>query len=153
MSNDNYELNWDSEITKEAEFELIPAGTYRFTVQSVERGRFAGSEKMNACPSATLSLKVSGGPDGAEGTVLDTLYLNSKAEWKLSQFFLGIGQKKKGEPLRMNWNLVPGSSGELELTVNEYTAKDGSQKKNNKVSKYLPKEAPAAGKPFVPGNF
>lgn len=153
MSNDNYELNWDSEITKESEFVLLPEGTYKFTVQSVERGRFAGSEKMNACPSATLSLKVSGGPDGAEGTVQDTLYLNSKAEWKLSQFFLGIGQKKKGEPLRMNWNLVPGSSGELELTVNEYTAKDGSQKTNNRVGKYLPKETPGAGKPFVPGSF
>ena len=148
MSND-YELSWDSEISKESEFELLPAGTYKFTVQSVERGRFAGSEKMNACPSATLSLKLSG-PDGAEGTVQDTLYLNSKAEWKLSQFFTSIGQKKKGETLRMNWNLVPGSSGELELTVNEYTAKDGSQKKNNRVGKYLPKEAPKA---FVPGSF
>lgn len=148
MSSD-YELSWDSEISKESEFELLPAGTYKFTVQSVERGRFAGSEKMNACPSATMSLKVSG-PDGAEGTVQDTLYLNSKAEWKLSQFFTSIGQKKKGETLRMNWNLVPGSSGELELTVNEYTAKDGSQKKNNRVGKYLPKEAPKA---FVPGSF
>lgn len=148
MSND-YELSWDSEISKESEFELLPAGTYKFTVQSVERGRFAGSEKMNACPSATMSLKLSG-PDGTEGTVQDTLYLNSKAEWKLSQFFTSIGQKKKGETLRMNWNLVPGSSGELELTVNEYTAKDGSQKKNNRVGKYLPKEAPKA---FVPGSF
>lgn len=148
MSND-YELSWDSEISKESEFELLPAGNYKFTVQSVERGRFAGSEKMNACPSATLSLKVSG-PDGTEGTVQDTLYLNSKAEWKLSQFFTSIGQKKKGETIRMNWNLVPGSSGELELTVNEYTAKDGSQKKNNRVGKYLPKEAPKA---FVPGSF
>lgn len=149
MSND-YELSWDSEISKESEFELLPAGTYKFTVQSVERGRFAGSEKMNACPSATLSLKVSG-PDGAEGTVQDTLYLNSKAEWKLSQFFTSIGQKKKGETLRMNWNLVRGSSGELELTVNEYTSKqDGSQRKNNRVGRYLPKEAPKA---FVPGSF
>lgn len=146
-TNEDYELNWDSEISKESEFELLPAGTYNFTVESMERGRYNGSEKMKPCPTATLTLRVSG--EGGEAAILDTLYLSSKAEWKLSQFFTSIGQKKKGEPLRMNWNLVPGATGELELTVNEYTAKDGSQRKNNRVSKYLPKEVKA----FVPGQF
>ena len=41
-------LDWDSEITKDDEFELLPAGTYSFKVESLERARFAGSEKMSA---------------------------------------------------------------------------------------------------------
>ena len=146
---DNYALDWDSEISKESEFELLPAGTYRFEVTGMERGRYAGSEKMQSCPMATLTLHVTNVADGTNGSVNDSLYLNSKAEWKLSQFFLSIGQKKKGEPLRMNWNLVPGATGELELTVNEYDKKDGTRGKNNRVAKYLPKAAPMS----VPSGF
>ena len=147
---DNYELAWDSEITKELEFELLPDGEYAFTVESVERGRYSGSDKLAACPMAKLSLRVSD-ENGNQGVVLDTLYLNSKAEWKLSQFFTAIGQKKKGETLRMNWNLVPAASGKLELTVNEYIDKNGTKKKNNRVWRYLPKEAAPAA--FVPDTF
>ena len=87
--------------------------------------------------------------DGNERKVFDSLYLNTKAEWRLSQFFLSIGQKKKGEPLRPNWNEVPGSAGKVELIVNSYTDKNGNPKRNNKVSKYLPYEP----KKFTAGNF
>lgn len=145
---DDYELNWDSEISKESEFELLPAGTYNFVVQGFERGRYAGSDKMCACATAAVSLKLTGA-DGTTGVVIDTLYLSSKAEWRLSQFFTAIGQKKKGETLRMNWALVPGATGKLELTVNEYAKKDGTSGKNNKVAKYLPKEQTQA----VPKGF
>ena len=50
---DDYELAWDAEISKEAEFELLPAGTYDFTVENFERGRYAGSDKMKPCPTAS----------------------------------------------------------------------------------------------------
>lgn len=146
--NDDYELNWDSEISKESEFELLPAGVYMFVVSGMERGRFPGSEKMKACPTATLTLKLTS-EDGTTGSVQDTLYLSSKAEWRLSQFFTATGQKKKGETLRPNWNMVPGSNGKLELSVNEYTKKDGTTGKNNRVGKYLPREELKA----VPSGF
>lgn len=146
--NDDYELSWDSVISKESEFELLPAGNYNFVVTGMERGRFPGSEKMKACPTAVLSLKLTG-EDGATGTVTDTLYLSSKAEWRLSQFFTAIGQKKKGEDLRPNWNTVTGSNGKLELSVNEYTKKDGTTGKSNRVGKYLPREELKA----VPSGF
>ncbi len=142
-------LDWDSEITKENEFELLPEGIYEFTVESMERGRFDGSEKTSACPKASLTLAIINPATGHVCRVFDSLLLHSKFEWKLSQFFTAIGEKKKGEPLRMNWANVPGASGKLELTINQYKKKDGSNGENNRVSKYLPKEF----KKFVPGQF
>lgn len=149
MADMGRELDWNDTITKDDEFELLPAGTYDFTVESFERARFDGSDKMSPCPQANLTLVLRDPISGKEGRVFDTLYLNAKAEWKLSQFFTGIGQKKKGEPLKMDWNQVPGASGRLELGVNNYTKKDGTSGQNNRVGKYLPKEQ----KKFVPGQF
>ena len=140
-------LDWDSEITKDDEYELLPAGIYNFKVESMERARFNGSEKMSACNQANLTLILTGA-DGKQHKAFDSLFLHSKAEWRLSQFFTSIGQKKKGEPLKMNWNLVPGSTGKLELTVNKYKKKDGSDGENNKVGKYLPPEQKA----WTPGQ-
>lgn len=146
---DNRALDWNDTITQENEFELLPEGTYNFTVESMERGRYDGSEKMSACPMANLTISITDPVSGKTGKVFDSLYLNAKAEWRLSQFFTAIGQKKKGEPLAMNWNAVPGSTGRLELSINKYTDKNGNQKENNRVDKYLPAE----GKTFVPGQF
>uniref|UniRef100_UPI0006CF4189 DUF669 domain-containing protein n=1 Tax=Clostridium sp. NkU-1 TaxID=1095009 RepID=UPI0006CF4189 len=143
------EIGWDDQIENEGQdFEPLPDGEYEFTVASMERGRFPGSAKMTACNMASLDLIVKDA-DGNDRHVYDTLYLNSKAEWKLSQFFLGIGQKKKGESLKPNWNTVPGSTGKLELYIDEYKDKEGKPRRNNKISKYLPYEP----KKFEAGKF
>lgn len=140
MSNEYTEaLDWNSSIENESEFELLPEGEYEFTVISMDRGRYAGSEKMSACPQANLTIEVRDPKSNIQGKVFDTLYLHKKAEWKLSQFFIAIGQKKKGEPLQPNWNMVPGSTGKLELTINEYE-RNGEKKKNNRVARYVPRE-------------
>ena len=53
------ELGWDDLIEKEGqEFELLPAGTYEFTVESMDRGRYPGSERMAACNCANLTLVI-----------------------------------------------------------------------------------------------
>lgn len=150
MSNEmnNGALDWNSQIEKESEFELLPEGTYDFVVSQMERGRFSGSDKMSACPVATLTLEVKDPIGGLAGRVIENLYLHAKSEWRLSQFFTAIGQKKKGEPLIPNWNMVPGSKGRLELSVNEYE-KNGEKRKNNRVTRFLPAEKKA----FVPGQF
>ena len=56
----------------------------------------------------------------------------------LSSFFESIGQKKKGEPLRMNWMSVPGSTGKLKLGVRSYQ-KDGETRQANQIKQFLPK--------------
>ena len=149
---DNMErpLDWNEGIEKETEFELLPEGVYDFTVESFERGYYNGSDKMSACNQANITMRVQDPISGKTGKVVDTLYLHTKAEWRLSQFFTAIGQKKKGERLgSMNWNAVPGAKGRLKLSINQYTAKDGNKRENNRVKEYLPKEQ----KVFTPGQF
>ena len=132
----NEVLDWDGVLENDgSEFVVLPEGDYIFEVTNMERGSFPGSEKMCACPKATITLKIT---DAEHGTVnvFDDLILHKKMEWKLSQFFRAIGMKKKGERLVMDWNKVVGGTGRVHIIVNKYTAKDGSQRENNKVAKY-----------------
>ena len=57
------ELGWDDEIEKGADYVLLPEGEYDFTIESFERGRFEGSDKVPACPRAELKVKVEA-PEG-----------------------------------------------------------------------------------------
>lgn len=144
MSFENgYELGWDSEITNEGkDFIIAEPGDYDFTVVGFERGRFNGSAKMPACLQAELSIKLNH-PDG-ECIVKDKLFLHSKTEWKISEFFLGIGQKKKGESLRPNWNAIIGATGRCKVKKRSYESK-GQTYWTNDIEKYYPKEGGTGG--------
>lgn len=151
MSNefDNGALDWNSEIAQDSqEFELLPDGEYDFIVESMERGRFNGSDKMGPCPQAKLTLRIKNPETGNDVKVLETLNLHKKMEWRVSQFLVCIGQKEKGKSLVPNWNMVPGSTGKASVMINEYT-KDGQTRRNNKIDTFLPKEQ----KTWSPGNF
>lgn len=142
------EFGWDDTITKDSsDFILLPEGDYNFTVESFERARHTGSDKLPACNKAILTLRV----DAPEGTVKIThnLFLHSKTEGLLSAFFSSIGQKKKGEPLKMNWAQVPGSTGKCKIGIHTYT-KDGEERKNNDIKRFYPKEE---GPAFKAGEF
>ena len=136
------ELGREDTIQKDApEFEPLPEGDYEFTVESFERGRHNGSEKLPPCNKAILKLRVKG-TDGREVTVTHNLFLHTRTEGMLSAFFESIGQKKKGEPLRMNWQRVPGSKGKLKLGVHKYINKDGQERTSNDVKRFYPYEGP-----------
>nr|WP_278429975.1 hypothetical protein [Brevibacillus laterosporus] len=138
MSQIDRELSWDDEIEKDGgEFIVLPAGDYNFTVTKFERGRFTGSEKMPACNQAKLELKIHS-PEHGDVVVFHNLFLHTKTEGLLSNFFAGIGQKKKGEKLRMNWNMVVGSKGRLNLEINTFKGKDGNDRTNNQVKTFYP---------------
>ena len=125
-------------------FVLLPEGEYPFTVTGFDRQNYDGSAKIPPCLMATLHLTVDGGSLGTTA-VDERLYLHSTMEWKLSEFFYAIGQLKKNGTVRMNWNAVPGATGTVKLSVNEYTNKDGEIRRNNRVAKFLPPEnGPAA---------
>lgn len=142
------EFGWEDEIMEEgSEYTLLKEGDYKFTVKSFERGRHNGSEKMPACNKAILNIEVDGG-NGETVFVNHTLFLHSKSEKSLSNFFLSVGLKKKGEPLRMNWNAVPGATGRCHITPREYNGKQ-----YNNIKYFI---APDENKPtasFVPGSF
>lgn len=139
------ELGWDDTIEKDGgEFTLLPAGDYNFTVTKFERGRFNGSDKMPACNQAKLELTVHS-PEHGDVVIFHNLFLHTKTEGLLSNFFAGIGQKRKGEKLRMNWQTVIGSKGRLKLEVNKFTGRDGVEKTNNQVKSFYAADDLPAG--------
>lgn len=150
--NQERELQWEDTIEKDGpDFILLPEGDYDFTVAKFERARFAGSSKMPACNQAKLEIIVHS-PQG-DVSINHSLLLHTKTEGFLSNFFAGIGQKKKGEPLRMNWNAVNGAKGRLKLKINNFTKKDNTQGQSNEIVTFYSHEelaekgiqVPAAG--------
>lgn len=138
--NQERELQWDDQIVKDGpEFILLPEGDYDFTVTKFERGRFQGSTKMPACNQAKIELTIHT-PSNGDIKLEHSLLLHTRTEGFLSNFFGGIGQKKEGEPLRMNWNAVIGGKGRLKLKIENYTKKDGSQGQSNKVDMFYTHE-------------
>lgn len=147
--NQNFEreLGWDDEIEKEGgDFITLPAGKYRFRVDKFTRGRFAGSDKMPACPRAELDITIFS-PEHGEQTIKESLLLHTKTEWKLSEFFISIGQKRIGEKVKMNWGMVIGSQGTCELEINKYVDKNGNQRENNRVKSFLEPEVQTQQQP------
>ena len=133
----NDTLDWNGTLESDgSEYTVLPEGDYVYEVVNMERGSFPGSEKMGKCNKATLTLRVTD-DTGNTVQVFDDLILHKRMEWKLSQFFLSVGLKKRGEPLVMDWNKVVGAKGKVHITVNKYTAKDGSTRENNKVARYI----------------
>ena len=124
------ELGWDDVISEESNFVLLDPGAYDFTISSFERKRYNGSAKMCACNMIELSLSIEG------QTIKDRLYMNKKAEWRLSQFLVSIGMKQKGVPCKPNWNAIPGARGRCELIVRTYKKDNGDEGKCNEVKTY-----------------
>src|SRR5690625_6661854 len=94
------ELGWDDEIVNDGPVNiLLPEGDYNFTVAKFERARFAGSANLPPCNQAKLEITIHC-PENGDVTVFHNLYLHTKTEGFLSNFFTSIGQKKEGEPLR-----------------------------------------------------
>lgn len=134
MSDFEKELGWDDEISQESEYVTLPEGDYDFEVIGFERSRSKGSDKVPPSNMAVLDIKVTGSKGST--TIKEYLVLHTKMEWKLSQFFRSIGQKKAGETVRMNWNAVPGAKGRCKVIVEEYTNDKGEKRTTNKISKY-----------------
>ena len=93
--NNNFdrELDWDSEIVKDSEYIILPAGLYQFTVEGYERAQHTPSPtnpnaKLPSCPKAIISIKI----DANEGekTLKHNLFLHSSVEGMLSAFFGAI---------------------------------------------------------------
>lgn len=122
--NNNFEreFGWDDTIQKDSEFVLLPEGLYWFTVKNYDRGRHTPNPqnpgKLPACPKATVYLQVVA--NEGETELRHNLFLHSSTEGMLSAFFGAIGQKRKGEPLRMDWNSIVGKSGVCKVGIREY---------------------------------
>lgn len=144
------EFGWDEEIQNDGSpFQIIPEGDYKFIVKKFERARHSGSEKIPACNKAILTIAVASGE--VSGEVQTNLFLHSKFEWKLCQFFTAIGQRKHGEAMRMNWGAVPGSSGVCHVGIRKWTGNDGKEHESSEITEfYAPEDAPQVAAAQVP---
>lgn len=142
----NKALNWDDEIQQESTFTLLPEGDYDFKVINFERAWYDGSEKIPPCNKAIITIRIEG--DAGTAELKENLFLTTKTEGLLSSFFSSIGQKKKGEPLRMNWNKVIGSSGRVKISTRSY-----NDNTYNQVKRWLSPEEPKSAGGFKPGAF
>ena len=131
-------LDWTSEITSKRQLEYIP-GDYDFEVIDFQRGTHPGSEKLPECPKAIIKLRVM-----YQGSTLDVykhLFLHSKMEGLLSDFFISIGLMNKGDSLQMNWDDVVGRRGRASFHYRE--ASNG--KRYFEVKKFLPPNETSQG--------
>jgi hypothetical protein len=128
------ELDWGDSIEKESEILMLVPGDYDFTVMGFERGRYQGGDKIPACNMATVQLRVNT-PQGP-ASIFHRLYLHTKQEWALSEFFMSVGQKKKGERLgHMNWDALPGSTGRAKFGIRTYNGNE-----YNEVKRFFEKD-------------
>lgn len=155
-TNDGYELGWDAEIENEGTpFVVAENGDYDFTVVGFERGRFAGSQKMPPCNQAKLTIRLD--IPGVNGVcdVKHNLFLHSKTEWKLCEFFTSIGQRQHGQRVAMNWNMVLNAKGRCKVSKRSFTNKEGKEMWTNDIDKFYdpaPNSTPG-GLPFRTDNI
>ncbi|MBS4762134.1 hypothetical protein KG089_05295 [Carnobacteriaceae bacterium zg-ZUI252] len=133
------ELGWDDEIQQDApEFVVLPEGIYQFTVTGFERARHTPNAqnpgKLPACNKAIVSIDI----ETEQGTarLKHNLFLHSSTEGMLSAFFAAIGQKKKGAPLKMNWNTITGTKGFCKVGKRVYNGNEY----NDVKTMYYPEE-------------
>ena len=151
MNENGYELSWDAEIEKEgADFVTAEPGDYNFTVINFERARHAGSAKIPPCNKAILSVRIDVPNAAGECIVKHNLYLHSKSEWRLCEFFTAIGQRQKGQRVSMNWNAVPGAKGRCKVSKRSYE-KEGKTYWTNDIDKFYAPEGD--GLPFHTNNI
>lgn len=146
MGTEGRELSWDDNIQNDSSFMELPEGDYEFTIDHYERGRSQGSTKIPPSNMAIVFFNIRT-PEGQEVTIKENYILHSRLEWKLSELFCGVGLKKKGEEVRMNWNALPGLTGRARVSLD--ADKNDPSKKYNHIKKIYPKEQ---GK-YTAGSF
>lgn len=152
MMNDRPErsLDWNDTIENDSSFVLLPAGDYDFTVTKFERARHqpGPNSKLPPCNKAVLTLEVT---DGQQRTsVTHNLFLHSRCEGMLCEFFTAIGQRKHGEPLRMDWSKVLGAHGRCKVGVRDWIGRDGQTMQSNEIKRFYEPSAPAAQSAAAP---
>ncbi len=153
MSDDRV-LGWDDTISNDeaGAFEVVPPGDYPFEIVELKRGQHQAkaSGKLPNCPKADIKVRVYP-PSGDHVDIEHTLFLHSRCEGMLCQFFRAIGHRKHGEPLRPDWNRVIGSRGWCKVAIRDWVGNDGSKRQSNDIKSFIdPDRAPKSTTPAPP---
>lgn len=142
------ELNWDDPISQEEmELPFLPEGDYPFQIVSLEKSRHQPRDggKLPPCNMAILTVRITDRMTGRTVDLRHRLYLHTSMEWRLCEFFSAIGQRQKGEALKMDWSRIVGSTGLCKVKKQERRdGRDASEIDRFYPAYDLPAGAPAA---------
>lgn len=129
-------MDWNDTIeTDGSEYIVLEEGDYNFVIMDFERGRFPGSAKIPPCNKATITANVR--TEAGNASVKFDLILCRSLEWKLAAFFRCIGQKKKDEPLKMDWTKVVGSGGRAHFKPRSFISSSGEERMVNDIERFI----------------
>ena len=112
-------LDWNSEI--EETYLDLPDGTYEYKVVELERGHYEpkpDSKIKEPCPQVKVFVEVKDPNSDQKVKLNSLLILHTRTKGLLCNFFRSIGVMKKGETLKMDWNVI-GKTGKLKLSHND----------------------------------
>lgn len=136
MNIDNNRFGWHDAIEKDSEDKaLLPEGFYNARVLWVEKGEFAGSAKLSACPKAIITMMLDVG--NVPTPITTTILLHRRLEWKIKEFFRAVGKAKHGEAYVMDWDNLGGAKLRVHVGQRSYTDKFGEQRTVNEVDKFV----------------
>lgn len=140
MSNENvnangYEIGWDDEVENVPSFFRIEDGEYDFFVDHFERAKVSGDGKYAGQNMAVIYCNIDA---PGEPQVKANIIMNTKFQWKISQFFISIGQmeNKENAKLRPNWSMIGGSRGRCRIE-NKPNYNDAT-KTHPEITEFLP---------------
>lgn len=152
MADNNFRdgfMAWEETFEADAsapERKILPKGTYPFIVEDVERTYVSDKPKSDGsvskfagCPMANVTFRITGkAEDGEEIEITRHEYfvLHTKFQPKISELFISVGLVKQGEKLRMNWPALITRTGQCEISVNEYTKKNGEKGQSNQIERF-----------------
>lgn len=148
------ELDLNGSIEQESQFVDLPIGDYDGIIDHYEMGVCEwDNPNYNGKKMLTVFINVEAG--GQENQLRDNIVLVHNMEWKLSQLFLGTGQKKKGEPLphlMKSIQEMPGLRVRFSYVEDKKRKRqDGTPYKN--IGKYYEKKAAAPATGWSGGGF
>lgn len=112
-------LDWNSEI--EETYLDLPDGTYEYKVVELERGHYEpkpDGKIKEPCPQVKVYVEVQDPNSDQKARLNSLLILHTRTKGLLCNFFISIGAMKKGESLKMDWNVI-GKTGKLKLSHND----------------------------------
>ena len=133
--NTNNSFDWNSAIEDDGDsFPLLEPGDYNAVITWIERSRYNGGKVIQACDMQIVTLRIDG-PDGPHELKV-RLYLCQRNEWKLSEFFRGIGRKKRGERIVMSWDGIIGLPVHVRVSKKELPPLNGETHTINEVTRF-----------------
>ena len=127
-------FGWNSEISRDGQPRVtLEPGVYWFHIRQLDKTKW--STNLQA-PMANVTIAIGEADGETQGVCYENFVLHPKAEWKLCEFFRGIGCRKHGESFRMDWGKVPNAYGRCEVDVEEREF-NGTTRTRNVVKRFL----------------